>query len=76
MPAAAFNTADFKVFDVKGFKLKITQALVNHYSSGDSQGEPIEHWSLAPRSARLDDGSGGGGGGGGGSWNLDDRSPG
>jgi hypothetical protein len=63
--------------DVRGFKLKLTQALVTHYSAGNAQGEPIEHWALTPRSARTDDGSGGaggGGGGGGGSWNLDDRS--
>jgi len=61
--------------DVKSFKLKIAGALVSQYSSGDSQGEPIEHWSLTPRSARLDDGSGGGGGGGG-SWDVGGRQPG
>jgi hypothetical protein len=54
------------VYGTTGYKLKLEQAIISSYSTGDSEGVPTESWTLEPGKISVDDGKGGGGGGGGG----------
>jgi len=46
---------DAEVVLTSGFKVKFLKAMIASYSTSSNEGEPIEHWTLAPTSIVIGD---------------------